>query len=197
MEFDKKLFEQVCRDYVLNTISRSKYLRVKLPLLEHAKIYEWTKNKASHEQIISLILSEGSNKQVTKEAIKEFEGACKTILEGIFTKKYPFQGTGKGIARAGKAAWTIGNIKLGTTLAAAVIGYYLYKKLSDPCIRQCKLNRECIKDCRITAINKTIDSLQSQLPNCQNTSDPEKCVNRIRKEISKWNDKLRDLQSKG
>ena len=73
MDFDKKLFELVCRDYVLEVINKSKYLRENLVLIEHAKIYNWTKNKASYNQLVGIIISEGSKKTVTKEAIEEFE----------------------------------------------------------------------------------------------------------------------------
>jgi hypothetical protein len=208
MEFDKKLFEEVCRSYVLDTISRSKYLRSRLPLLEHAKIYEWTKNKASYNQVISLIISEGDNKPVAKEAIQEFEnlvaylvedekeGAGKKFLKFMTKERHPhLPKLGKGY----RYPWQgpIKFLKKAAIVTAIILGsYYLYKKLKDPCIRQCKLNKECIKDCRVKAINKAISSLQSQLPNCQNTPDPAKCELRIKKEIAKWNDKLRDVQSK-
>lgn len=208
MEFDKKLFEQVCRSYVLDTISASKYLRARLPLLEHAKIYDWTKNKASYNQVVSLIISEGDNKPVPKEAIAEFESVVAYLVEdekeGAGTKflkfmtkerhphlpklpkghRYPWQGPTKFLKKA------------ALVTAAIVAAYYLYKKISDPCIRQCKLNKECIKTCRVTAISKTISNLQSQLPNCQHTPDPAKCEAKIKKEIAKWNDKLRAVQSK-
>lgn len=186
MEFDKKIFEQVCRSYVLDVINESKLLRSRLPLVEHAKIYDWTKNKASYNQIVSLIISEGSDKKVSKEAITEFEA----MFEGTFVKKYPFQGSGKMLKTGAKGVWKLANLKIGTTIAAILLGRYIYKKLSDPCIRQCKLNTECIKNCRINSIKKTIDQLRSSASNCKDSKNPDKCVANIKKEIAKWNDKL-------
>ena len=92
MDFDKKLFEQVCREYVLNSVSSSKYLRSHLTLLEHAKVYEWTRTKVDYNQLISLILFEGEEK-ASEEVVTGFEKLVQILVEEE-PKKYPFQGWG-------------------------------------------------------------------------------------------------------
>jgi hypothetical protein len=208
MEFDKKIFESVCREYILDTINKSKYLRVRLPLIEHAKIYEWTKNKASHNQVLSLIISEGDDNPVSKEAIQEFEDLVAFLVEAKDKPKYryiPFSNVPKQIGKAavGTAKFMSKERhpikfmkKVAVVTAILLAARYLYKKLSDPCIRQCKLNKECVKNCRVTAINKTINGLRSQIANCKDTPNPAKCEAKIKKEIAKWQDKAREIEAK-
>jgi len=198
MEFDKKLFELACRDYVLEVVNESKYLRKRLSLIEHAKIYDWSKNKASYNQVVSLIISEGSNKTVTKEAITEFESLVAILLEAGPKYRSPVEGAKKAGVAIGKfmtkERHPLKFMGKAALVTAAIVGaLYLFKKLSDPCVRQCRGNAECIRNCKAVAIKKTIANLQSNMTNCRNTPNPEKCENRIKGEIAKWNEKLTKL----
>ena len=206
MEFDKKLFESVCREYVLDNINKSKYLRVRLPLIEHAKVYEWTKNKASYNQVLSVILSEESGEAITKESIQEFENLVASIVEAKPEYTWPpFKKAPAAIGRAGKAVGRFMSKerhpvkfmkKVAIATAIAIAALYLYKKLSDPCIRQCKTDRDCIKKCRLDAINKTINGLRNQMSACKDTANPVKCETKVKKEISKWQDKAREVAAR-
>jgi len=83
MEFNKKIFELACRDYVMDVVNESKYLRSRLNLIEHAKIYDWVKNRASYNQLASIIISEEANGEVTSKMILEFENTAKSCCENF------------------------------------------------------------------------------------------------------------------
>jgi len=91
MDFDKKLFEEACRDYVLEVINESKYLRQNLPLVEHAKIYDWVKTKANYNQLVSIILPQ---EPATKETVLKFESTTKEFIGVMLTEAEEKAGEG-------------------------------------------------------------------------------------------------------
>lgn len=76
--------------------------------------------------------------------------------------------------------------------AAAMGALYLYRKLSDPCERKF-FNKEGKIACKKAAIQKVIGQLNSQMKQCGNTSNPQKCVAKYRKDITTWQNRLREL----
>jgi hypothetical protein len=184
MEFDKKLFEQACRDQILDIVNESKYLREHLPLVEHAKVYDWVKNKASYRDLVSIIM--GQDKPASKETINEFENVLKEA------ENFLSEAEGEKPKKAGILA-TAGAIALGALITAKAIKFL--KQVLDPCIRACKGDQVCIRTCRVNSIKKVVAELQSAKANCANTSKPEKCAKKFDKEIYKWNKKLRQALS--
>jgi len=180
MDFDKKLFELACRDYVLEVINESKYLRNRLSLVEHAKVYDWVKNKASYNQIVSIMVYEV--KPLTEKTIKEFENQAKILTEGPISKvagvmlRHPIK-TVLGLA------------------AASAIGNYIYRRFFDRCGKQCKGDALCIRKCRVDSIKQVIAELQSNKSTCKDSKNPEKCIRKFGKEIDRWNKKLRKVLS--
>jgi len=199
MDFDKKIFEQACRDYVLGVINESKYLRKSLVLVEHAKLYDWTKNKASYNQLATIIISESvsTNKPVTVRMIKELEDTVRGLVITLEDEEKPVA------KKSVLAKKVIGVLKHPIRKAAAVaikhpiyttagvlLGLYLFRKYMTSCGKKCKGDQACIKQCKADAIKTTIRSLESQMSNCRNTPKPEKCEAKLKKEIAKWNQKL-------
>jgi|GEM_PF-4763543 len=206
MEIDKRLFELACREYLMDVVNKSKYLKEHLSLIEHAKVYNWTKNKASYKQLLEVIIRELTDKPVDEKAIKMFETLVVSLAELKPGYRWPWQGASKAAKSAGgkvldvmtkeRHLHPIKAAKKVAITAAIIIGaIYLFKKLMDPCVRQCRGNSDCIRDCRSNAIKKSIANLQSHLPNCAQTPNPAKCQAKIKKEIAKWNEKLTKLSA--
>lgn len=81
---------------------------------------------------------------------------------------------------------------------AAAIGVgllYLYRKISDPCVRkslsiknigQRKLSKH---QCQAEACKKVINSISSDMSRCNKAANPEKCRKKLEGEVMKWKQK--------
>lgn len=57
----------------------------------------------------------------------------------------------------------------------------------------------CKTECQMTAANKAITRLNSELSNCGNTREPKRCIDSIRSAIESYRDKIskaREMQDK-
>jgi hypothetical protein len=72
---------------------------------------------------------------------------------------------------------------------AAVAGLYLYRKLSDPCIRKNLGNKQAQIACKMEAIKRVISQIKSDIGKCSGASDPIKCRQKLSKELIKWQTK--------
>lgn len=77
--------------------------------------------------------------------------------------------------------------------AAAVAGLYLYRKLSDPCVRKNPFDKKAQLNCRIEAIKQVINKLEYQLNHCRYAEDPQRCQSKVNGEINKWRNTMQRL----
>ncbi len=78
-------------------------------------------------------------------------------------------------------------------IIAGVGALYLFRKLSDPCVRKNIGNKKAQYECKLAAIKKIISEIKADLDKCSATSDPEKCRKKVGKEIIKWQTKYQQM----
>jgi len=83
----------------------------------------------------------------------------------------------------------------------AVLGYYLFRKFMDPCVRQCikqvgNKGKVCRYQCQATAAAQVLSSLRSQKGKCNQTNNPEKCLKQLAKQEIKWAKKHQEQLAK-
>jgi len=105
------------------------------------------------------------------------------------------QGKMGKVLKYGFAAIAGGMLGIGAPLSMAI--YYLYRRYNDVCIKKCSSTgdtKTCYSKCAIDVATKIISNLKSELGKCSKTKDPEKCKNKIIKEIKKWENKIQKLR---
>jgi hypothetical protein len=128
------------------------------------------KNVARTKGVVGKVKAAGSN--LSKTAAHNVEVGAKTVGK----KWAPKSAFGAGVKGA----------------ATAMGALYLYRKLSDPCERKF-FDKAGKIACKKAAISKVISQLNTQLRSCGNTSNPQKCVAKYRKDITTWQNRLREL----
>lgn len=71
----------------------------------------------------------------------------------------------------------------------AVAGLYLYRKLSDPCVRKNLGNKQAQMACKMEAIKKVVSQIKSDIGKCSGAADPIKCKKKLSSELIKWQTK--------
>lgn len=200
MDFDKRIFELACRDYVLESVNSSKILRQKLTLLEHARLYSWTQ-KLSYPLIVAAILNEQEVPSSGK--IRGWENKVKIAL------KYGAAAIAGGYV--GAAVGQLAKHGIHGMLAGITVGLlatYLFRKYSDACRKSCANEGEktnlCLARCQLGVLKKVRSEFVSQKSKCNDTKNPKKCIKKIDNQIRKLQNKeikvmkkLRKLTSKG
>lgn len=81
-------------------------------------------------------------------------------------------------------------LKVGAAAILSGAGaLYLYRKLSDPCIKNYPLNSKARHECQMIAIKNVITQLESDKQHCSNTPKPDECRAKINEELDKWKTK--------
>lgn len=116
-------------------------------------------------------------------AIKSNPKSFKNVKNSLGTIK----DTAKNLRRAPGG---IKKISRGKAAIAAVAGLFLYRKLTDPCVRKNIGNKQAQNACKAAAIKKVTERIRMDMGKCANASaDPAKCKAKLSKELSKWNAK--------
>lgn len=122
------------------------------------------------------------------------KGIVNKVKSGVFNTGKTISHNAEVAAKTvGKKAAPKGAFSAGVRGAAAAMGaLYLYRKLSDPCERKF-FDKAGKIACKKAAIQKVIGQLNNQMRQCGNTSNPEKCIAKYKKDITTWQNRLREL----
>jgi hypothetical protein len=201
---DSKILEMACKDYLLAAVTNSASLRKKLTFAEQVKLTEHVMSM-SYKDLVSVLFYEGKN--ITTEKITDFEGKTKKALKygaaGFVGRKIgktaiggaPLKALGFTLKKGSGVAdrMTHGGTKGGFLGALGGVGlFYLYRKLTDPCVRASLSiknigHRKLAKhECQAAAAKKVISTISSDLSKCAESSNPEKCRRKLQSEIMKW-----------
>ena len=110
---------------------------------------------------------DGQIKELGKQTLKRSGKFAK------FIPKYAKGASGKGVKGA----------------IAAVAGLFLYRKLSDPCVRKNLGNKQAQMACKMEAIKRVMSQIKSDMGKCSGAADPIKCKQKLSKELIKWQTK--------
>ena len=199
---DSKLLEISCKEILMNIVKESKILNKKLSFFQKTLLFDKI-SEMKYEDVISLLYNDG--KEITIEEKKEFESdtkrnvkyagaalAGRTLGHATIGKaglKIPF---GPEIIKGHHKSFKMTKGGIGGVLAG-VGALYLFRKLSDPCIRQNLMDMKAQLSCRVDAIKKVINNLEYQLNNCVYAEEPDRCKLKVNVEINKWRNKLQEL----
>lgn len=129
-------------------------------------------------------------KKGEKEVVAKVTKPSKNIIKKakILPKlaKDTFSNTRKVAKTMAKPGWK-------KSLVSAVGGLFLYRKLSDPCLRKNIGDKQGQLACRLEAVKKVINQLNNQMAKCANSNNPAKCRSKIQNEIIKWQRKYQEL----
>jgi hypothetical protein len=175
MNKDSKLIEVSCKEHLMNVVKESKNLDKKLSFFQKTLLYDKIK-EMKYEKVIGLLFNEG--KEVTQEQKREFESK---------TKKAAKYGTamvvGSALGHVATGKMTKGGFK---GALGAVAALYLYRKLSEPCVRKNLGNRQNQITCKMDAIKQVMDQIKVDMGKCNVAADPIKCRKKLSNELVKW-----------
>jgi len=204
MSNDSRLIELSCKEVLMSIVKESKSLDKKLSFFQKTLLYDKIK-EMKYEKVIGLLFNEGI--EVTAEQKREFESKTKkTAKYGIAAytgRKLAKYAAGGGPLKAGpKTILKTRNVHplkdVGGKaikkakfkgMIGAVAGLYLYRKLTDPCVRKNLGNKQAQNVCKMEAIKKVIGQIKSDMGKCSSTSNPSKCQEKLSKELIKWHTK--------
>ena len=172
--YDKQLLTEAGREYILDITLDSRYLKEQLTFKDHVLLCDQVK-KLTYEEVIALTITED---------IRDFEGKFGKFL------KYSIA------AIAGAKFMGLG---MGPPLAMFVL--YLYRKLTDTCIRSCfrkfplsKQRKICKLECQLEAAKKMERDIRSEISKCSQFQYADKCEKKLQKEYIKWAKRVQKLQ---
>lgn len=161
-EYDKNLLKECGQEYLLDIVLQSNYLKETLSFKEHVLLCNQVK-KLTYEEVISLTIT---------ESIRDFESKFGKFL------KYSI---------AAVASITLGGGLTGPPVAMFLL--YLYRKLTDTCVKSCMANmpmsskkKICKISCQLSAAKKMEHDIRAEISKC--TSD--KCTKKLQEEYIKW-----------
>jgi len=207
MTRDSKLIELSCKEVLMTIVKESKVLDKKLSFFQKTLLYDKIR-EMDYDKVISLLFNEGE--KITTEQKRDFESKTKKIatygaagiggamlyrrrknlknLPGKIKRgaKWMFQAPGElksfRLQKAGTRAGIVG-------AAGAVAGLYLFRKLTDPCIRKHIGNKQAQLACKMEASKKVISQIKTDIGKCTSASNPVKCKQKLSKELIKWQSK--------
>jgi len=211
MTRDSKLIELSCKEFLMNIVKESKTLDKKLTFFQKTLMYDKIR-EMSYDKVLSVLINDGN--KVTTEQKREFESKTKKAAKyGAVAAggAYLMKRTGS-LKKLPQKAWKAtkwfmkspeemksGMLQRGAgraTIKGIVTGVgalYLFRKLSDPCVRKNLGNKKAQYECKLAAIKKIISEIKADLGKCSETSNPEKCRKKVGKEIIKWQTKYQQL----
>jgi len=222
-EITKEDIGEFCKVFLKDLVKESKLIKESLSFSEHLKMYKEVSD-LSEDEMISLVFFEGEvlteeNSGKIRALQSKLSKALKLGFAGVAA------GIGAGSVYVGKQARNIAKLgskitpksdvsmksyyssisKAGSGYMAAgavtlaAVAYFLYKRLNDPCKKQCKSDKNkqlCYYQCAENAAKKVLMNLKSELGKCGKTKNPDKCKKKITKEIQKWQGKVVDMHKK-
>ena len=207
MTKDQKLIKIACKEFLMNIVKESEILNEKLSFFQKTLLYDAIR-EMSYDEVLSLLINNGN--KISTEQKREFESKTKKAAKygaAAAGGAYLLKRTGslskipKKVAKAVK--WSMekpgemktfrlqkAGVRTGIRGAlGAVAAIYLFRKLSDPCVRKNIGNKEAQIECKMEAIKKVISEIKSDIGKCNSTSDPMKCKKKLNKELIKWETK--------
>lgn len=198
---DKKLFEICCKEELMRIVQESESLNKKLTFFQKTLLYDKIKEMPLSE-VISILKEKDDESTTSKVA--------KYGLAGYAGRKAGFAATGAGVKVLGKqlikpSAKYKKSLKKAPTAfhqplkmtkggirgaLAGVAALFLFRKLSDPCVRQNLMNKEGQKKCKAAAARKVIAQIQKDMKACNNAPNPTACRAPLSKNLEKMNDIL-------
>jgi hypothetical protein len=207
MNKDSKLIELSCKEVLMSIVKESKSLDKKISFFQKTLLFDKIK-EMKYEKVIGLLFNEGV--EVTTEQKNEFESKTKKIAKygavaglGAYGLKriHNIPNAPEKVKAAAKKFFTgpskmksFSLQKKGTRTglkgaAAAIAGLYLYRKLSDPCVRKNLGNKQAQMACKMEAIKKVVSQIKSDIGRCSGAADPVKCKQKLSSELIKWQTK--------
>jgi len=210
MNKDSKLIELSCKEVLMSIVKESKSLDKKISFFQKTLLFDKIK-EMKYEKVIGLLFNK-NGMEVTTEQKNEFESKTKKIAKygaaGYVGRKIglnriggaPIKVLGKTLKKGkgglgdyagyGQRKSGLLGTKGGLTgAAAAIAGLFLYRKLSDPCVRKNLGNKQAQVACKMEAIKKVIAQIKSDIGKCSGAADPIKCKKKLSSELIKWQTK--------
>lgn len=191
---DSKLIEISCKEFLMDIVKESVKLNNKLSFYQKTILYDKIK-EMKYEKVIGLLFNEGV--EVTSEQKREFESGMgkytKYAVAGAVGRKLGHVATGSKTAFFG--GYKTGQMAKGGIKGAlaGVAALFLFRKLSEPCVRQNLGNKPAQLKCRMEAIKRVISQIKSDIGKCSGAKDPIKCKQKLNNELIKWKTKYEQL----
>lgn len=182
-EIDIPLLVECCKTLIINEAYK------KYDLNKFSKICEHLDNK-SDEEIInkvfkqSILTEESAVEPYSRTAAKfgAVSAAGTTLAPAIaFSAKH--------IAKLSMSPFGPMAGLIGGGIAAAA--FYLYRRLTNPCRKKVEglhlgKRRMAYHQCKADAARKVINKLVDGMNDCRHAKDPQKCLERMQKNIDRW-----------
>ena len=205
---DKKLFEICCKEELMRIVQESQSLNKKLTFFQKTLLYDKIKEMPLSE-VLSILKEKDDESKTSKVAKYGLAGYLgrkvgKRAIGGAPIKALGYElvpgrttkigSTGnprKKVTVQSRKFGKLGAVKGGIRGAlAGVAALFLFRKLSDPCVRQNLMNKEGQKKCKAAAARKVIAQIQKDMKACNNAPNPTACRAKLSKNLEKMNDIL-------
>ena len=177
IDYDKQLITELGKEFLMRVVLKDERLKEKLTFKQHLQLYDEVRN-LDYSGVASFLA----------EGVTEFEGKFSKFL------KYGFAAIA-GVALGLKAKGLKAGVLAGPPIAMFTV--YVFRKLRDPCERQCfrKLPMStkrgiCKAECQVDAARKVVQDLRTELGKCRQFLNPRKCEKRLMKEYDKWTKRM-------
>lgn len=177
IEHDRNLITESAKEFLTEFLLTEEDLKNHFTFKEHIAAYNEIQN-LNYEGVVSFF----------SEDITAFEGKFGTFLKYGFAA---IAGAALGLKAKGLKAGVLAGPPLG------MFALYIFRKLRDPCERQCfkKLPLStkrsiCKAECQVDAARKVVQDLRSELGKCRQFLNPRKCEKKLMKEYTKWTNRM-------
>ena len=189
---DLKLFENACKETLIDIVKESKYLDKKLTFFQKTILYDKIKEMSLHE-VTSLLFEDGKTAAQYGGAMYVGHKVGGHVIGGAPIKVFG------NVIKAGtpvvkKGFFGTKGRLAGAAGAAALL--FLFKKVLDPCVRQNPLSSRARTDCELRAARKVIAQIEANMQSCYNSEDPMGCRNNLHKQLEIWQNKVTQLSGK-
>jgi hypothetical protein len=177
IDYDKQLITELGKEILADVILDDENLKGDLTFIEHATLYYEVEN-LDYEGVVTLLF----------EDVTAFEGKFGKFLKYGFAA---IAGAALGLKAKGLKTGILAGPPLG------MFSLYIFRKLRDPCERQCfrKLPLStkrsiCKAECHVDASRKVVQDLRTELAKCRQFLNPRKCEKKLYKEYDKWTKRM-------
>lgn len=183
MTRDDKLLELSCKEMLMHIVKESKELDKKLTFFQKTLLYDKIKEMSLNE-VLSILFEQNPEETTGSRNLKYGAAAVGGMMAGQKLASMAAKSAGKGWLKSKFAGG-------GMTGAAAGMGLlFLFRKISDPCVRQHIGDRLSQYECQAAAARRVIDQIRANMQDCYNAEDPMGCRNRLHRQMLMWQNKL-------
>lgn len=190
---NKKLIELACKEMLMEIVKESENINKKLSFFQKTLLYDKIK-EMDYKDILNLMTEQKEDKESMLAKTAKYAGAevggyyaGRSIIGGkplkVFGKTL-YKGR-KQIKKGGKIIQKGQHlIFTGGTRGAltAVAALFLFRKLSDPCVRKHLGNKRAQMECKADACKVIIERIKSDLKECKTNE----CKARLEHTLSKY-----------